>query len=150
MINVCTALPISSHPYIFFNQDCQSITFVGFKVTTEGNLVDPAHQMQILEANIMTKALYNGIVLQGVDFNDDYRSWKKAKMIQKLSTVMGIKPCDPDHTYILTTDNLIKILAIHMRFRYMFLTMSCRGIDQLSGIRYLGIVYCLPATDAFD
>lgn len=32
---------------------------------------------------------------------------------------MGVEwPCDPDDSYELTTDNLKKILAIHMRFRY--------------------------------
>ena len=41
-------------------------------------------------------------------------------MIYKLSTVMGSSAKDikdPDETYVLTVDNLIKILAIHMRFR---------------------------------
>ena len=32
---------------------------------------------------------------------------------------MGVEwPYDPDDSYELTTDNLKKILAIHMRFRY--------------------------------
>ena len=44
-------------------------------------------------------------------------------MITKLATVMGIRVdpttiYDPDVTYELTTDNLIKMLAIQMRFRY--------------------------------
>ena len=44
-------------------------------------------------------------------------------MIMKLSIVMGIK-CfttkdvdDPDESYVLTVDNLIKMLAIQTRFR---------------------------------
>ena len=51
--------------------------------------------------------------------DDDHRNWVKGLMIQKISTVMGIEwPYDPDETYVLTVDNLIKILAIQMRFRY--------------------------------
>ena len=39
-------------------------------------------------------------------------------MLHKLGRVMGLeKPKDPDVSYVLTVDNLIKILAIQMRFR---------------------------------
>ena len=112
-----TLICSSSHPYIFFNQDRISITFVGFMVTCSGDLIDPTHK-GVLERNIMTQDLYTGIKRQGVNFNEDYRQWTKSIMIQKISTVMGVKPYDPDETYVLTVDNLIKILAIQMRFRY--------------------------------
>ena len=109
----------SSHPYIFFNQDRISVTFVGFMVTRNGDLIDPTHK-GVLERSIMTQQLYTGLKAQGVDFDEDYRRWGKGVMIQKISTVMGIEwPYDPDETYVLTVDNLIKILAIQMRFRCM-------------------------------
>ena len=39
-------------------------------------------------------------------------------MIEKLCFVMGIEyPSDPDDSYVLTLDNMNKMLAIHMRFR---------------------------------
>ena len=40
-------------------------------------------------------------------------------MIKKLTIVMCGEECphDPDKSYVLTIDNLIKILAIQMRFR---------------------------------
>lgn len=42
----------------------------------------------------------------------------RGEKIQKLCGVMGVEwPYDPDDSYELTTDNLKKILAIHMRFR---------------------------------
>ena len=41
--------------------------------------------------------------------------------IENLCSVMGINDMDdPDPTYELTTDNVEKILAIHMRFRLVF------------------------------
>ena len=44
----------------------------------------------------------------------------RADRIEKLCSVMGVEwPYDPDNTYELTTDNMKKILAIHMRFRYV-------------------------------
>ncbi len=114
----------STHPYIFFNQDRESITFVGFTVTPEGDLIDPATQ-QVLENAIMTPQLYEGLQHNGVNFQDNfqdnYRNWGKKVMIEKISTVMGVDfPYDPDESYVLTVDNLIKVLAIQMRFRYKY------------------------------
>lgn len=70
----------------------------------------------------MTKKLYFGLQNNGVNFKDDFRKWKKEEMIRKICTVMGLelshgKDHDPDKSYVLTIDNVIKILAIQMRFR---------------------------------
>ena len=46
------------------------------------------------------------------------------EMIQKLGNVLGIassKLQNPDESYVLTVDNVMKMLAIHMRFRYWFI-----------------------------
>ncbi len=70
----------------------------------------------------MTPQLYTGLVCQGVNFQDDYRSWTRPVMIEKILRVMGIEDLhDPDESYVLTVDNLIKILAIQMRFRHELL-----------------------------
>ena len=68
-------------------------------------------------------------------------------MIEKIATVMGIEfPYDPDESYVLTVDNLIKILAIQMRFR----SVSCLSICPLHFLACLSVcehVYpsiCLP------
>ena len=42
------------------------------------------------------------------------------QMIEKLGNVLGIdrsKLKNPDDSYVLTVDNVMKMLAIHMRFR---------------------------------
>ena len=86
-------------------------------VTHNGDLIDPALR-GILERAIMTQQLYKGLKANKVNFEEDYRTWQKGTMIEKIATVMGIEfPYDPDETYVLTVDNLIKILAIQMRFR---------------------------------
>ena len=115
--DVFTLFPFSSHPYIFFNQDKVSVTFVGFRVARNGDLID-SDRGGVLERSIMSQNLYTGLKTQRVNFDEDYRRWPKEIMIEKISTVMGIvRPYDPDETYVLTVDNLIKILAIQMRFR---------------------------------
>ena len=111
-------LPFSSpHPYLYFNQDGISITFVGFTVTPQGDLYNPNSQA-ILERAIMTPNLFTGLQLNKVNFQDSHLNWTKPQMIEKISTVMGVEfPYDPDKSYVLTVDNVIKILAIQMRFR---------------------------------
>ena len=107
----------SSHPYIFFNNDRTSITFVGFRVTQTGDLINPV-DMKVIERGIITPQLYVGLKQNQVNFDEDYRAWSREEMIKKITTVMGLNPKhDPDNSYVLTTDNLIKMLAIQMRFR---------------------------------
>ena len=66
----------------------------------------------------MSPQLYTGLQHNRVNFNDDYRFWQKHTMIERISAVMGVEyPYDPDDSYVLTADNIIKILAIQMRFR---------------------------------
>ena len=137
LANVCTTI-CSSHPYIFFNNDGVSITFVGFIINRNGDLVDP--RRTVLEPHIMTPHLYKGLIRQGVNFSDDYRTWNKALMIEKLALVMGIQYLhDPDETYVLTVDNLIKILAIQMRFRcgIPVVIMGETGCGKTRLIRYM-------------
>ena len=99
-----------------------SMTFVGFTVTRNGDLCDPSHRGTILEKGIMDRQLYTGLSAQKVNFDEDYCRWSKEMMIRKILTVNGIDEShDPDPTYILTVDNLIKILAIQMRFRHVSL-----------------------------
>ena len=94
-----------------------SITFVGFKVTKNGDLIDPTHG-KVLEKAIITPKLYTGLKANKVNFDEDYRRWQKGVMIEKIARVMGKNSLyDPDKSYVLTVDNLIKILAILMRFR---------------------------------
>ena len=132
----------SAHPYLFFNQDGQSMTFVGFSVTKRGDLIDPANN-HILQRGIMTRDLYRGLEAQKVRFSDDYRRWRKSEIIQKLSTVMGVDyPYDPDESYVLTVDNLIKMLAIHMRFRWALFALVLKFL--------LVDILCFSSMGGFD
>ena len=107
---------LSAHPYIFFNDDGMTLTFVGFMVSPRGDLINASKR--ILEQAIMSIQLKEALKPQGADFEDNYETWNKGKMISKIGTVMGLSQVhDPDPSYVLTVDNLIKILAIQMRFR---------------------------------
>ena len=100
-----------------FNEDKTSITFVGFNVTESGDLLDPESE-EVLEEAIMAPQLHQILKHNKVNFSDNYSRWTKLDMIKKIATVMGIGYLyDPDESYVLTVDNVIKILAIQMRFR---------------------------------
>ena len=92
---------------------------MGFMVTPNGDLIDrTAGGIQSLERAIMTKQLYTGLKQNRVNFDENYQNWETAVMIEKIGTVMGLDYIyNPDSSYVLTVDNLIKILAIQMRFR---------------------------------
>ncbi|XP_016375895.1 E3 ubiquitin-protein ligase rnf213-alpha-like, partial [Sinocyclocheilus rhinocerous] len=109
------------HPYIFFNDDHESMTFIGFHLHPNAqkriDAIDPLTK-RVIKQNIMTRELYEGLKLQRVPFNIDFDQLPRHEKIERLSRVLGIQsPSDPDETYELTTDNMLKILAIHMRFR---------------------------------
>ena len=107
----------SYHPYLFFNEDGFSITFVGFNVNDKGDIVDPIKN-EIITARALKRDLYVGLQSNGVNFSENYYDWGKEKMIEKIGMVMGIQnPTDPDPSYVLTADNVIKMFAILMKFR---------------------------------
>ena len=66
----------SLHPYIFFNQDGVTMTFVGFHIDHNGNLFDPDRRV-IIQPNLMSGHLRTGLSFQKVDMNSNYESWSK-------------------------------------------------------------------------
>lgn len=66
------------HPYIFFNQDKLTATFVGFTVTDGGDLLDPRTN-EILEKCIVEKALRP--TMKMLKFNENYQLWLVAVLL---------------------------------------------------------------------
>ena len=106
----------SPHPYVFFNDDGDSISFLGIHLDRNLNLV--AEQTgEVMEESIMGRGLYQGLVGNNVVFNRDFDSKSRKEKLEVLSRVFGVEAVDPDESYELTYDNIMKMLAIHMRFR---------------------------------
>ena len=57
------------HPYIFFNKDQNSMTFIGFCATFSGDLIDPISEDVICE-RILSEELKEGLSDQDVSFDD--------------------------------------------------------------------------------
>ena len=73
---IIVLLLFSPHPYLFFNQDHITMTFLGFFINSAGDLVDP-QTSQTLEKGLMSKPLRNGLQAQRVDFATNIETSKK-------------------------------------------------------------------------
>uniref|UniRef100_A0A8B9ZNF4 RING-type E3 ubiquitin transferase n=1 Tax=Anas zonorhyncha TaxID=75864 RepID=A0A8B9ZNF4_9AVES len=109
------------HPYLFFNDDRVSMTFIGFHFQPNDSkgvdAINPLNR-KIIKRNVMTSQLYSGLLLQRVPFDIPFDTLSRHEKLERLCMVLGISwVTDPDETYELTTDNVLKILAIEMRFR---------------------------------
>ncbi|XP_052050777.1 E3 ubiquitin-protein ligase RNF213 isoform X2 [Apodemus sylvaticus] len=109
------------HPYVFFNGDRMTMTFIGFHLQINDNgyvdAINPSSG-KVIKKDVMTKQLFDGLRLQRVPFNIDFDNLPRYEKLERLCLALGIEwPSDPDETYELTTDNMLKILAIEMRFR---------------------------------
>ncbi|XP_029383406.1 E3 ubiquitin-protein ligase rnf213-beta [Echeneis naucrates] len=114
-----------SHPYIFFNADRFSMSFLGFHVKSQRHslcAVDP-HSNKILIENVMSQKLFEDLERQRICLTEDFDQLPRQNKIKRISHVVGARKgmldatFDPDPTYELTADNVMKMLAINMRFR---------------------------------
>ncbi|RVE59876.1 hypothetical protein OJAV_G00193340 [Oryzias javanicus] len=115
------------HPYIFFNADHSSMSFLGFNIQpcqrrSTLDAVDPCSN-KVLIQNVMPQKLYEGLNRQRICLTENFDLLPRSDKIKRISCVVGAKKgitdksFDPDPTYELTADNVMKMLAIHMRFR---------------------------------
>ena len=68
----------SFHPYLLFNQDNISFTFVGFNVTFDGDAIDPATH-KVIVPKIMSSGLRRALmeVDKDIDLLEDCRKWRR-------------------------------------------------------------------------
>ncbi|XP_006105644.1 E3 ubiquitin-protein ligase RNF213 [Myotis lucifugus] len=131
------------HPYLFFNGDRTSMTFIGFHLEPKlkGTLDAIDHvSKKVIKKDVMNKDLYRVLLRQGVPFNVDFDALPRPEKLERLCLALGIQqPMDPDNTYELTTDNMLKILAIEMRFRsgIPVIIMGETGCGKTRLIRFL-------------
>ena len=110
------------HPYVFFNSDLSTFTFLGF-VVQNTNLLDC--NGKILAAKVMSDDLEKQIRRQAYDepeiLGENFDKLPRPRRFIKLCRVLGVenevKGKNIDSNYELTQDNVLKILAIYMRFR---------------------------------
>ncbi|XP_078736318.1 E3 ubiquitin-protein ligase rnf213-alpha-like [Lampetra fluviatilis] len=131
------------HPYVFFNADRHSLTFLGFHMQLNlrrgVDAVDPRTR-DVLKPDAISIQLYMSLRAQRVDFNVNFDTLPRNAKVETLCTVLGIaQPSDPDTTYELTMDNVLKMLAIHMRLRcgIPVVVMGETGCGKTRLVKYL-------------
>ncbi|KAM4623618.1 E3 ubiquitin-protein ligase rnf213-beta [Polymixia lowei] len=136
------------HPYIFFNADRFSMSFLGFHVKRRArgsslDAVDP-HSTRVLIGDVMTPKLFEGLENQNISLTEDFDQLSRPDKIKRISCVVGakrgmMKQFDPDPTYELTADNVKKMLAIQMRFRcgIPVIIMGETGCGKTRLVRFL-------------
>ncbi|XP_052239407.1 E3 ubiquitin-protein ligase rnf213-alpha-like [Dreissena polymorpha] len=140
----------SPHPYLFFNYDHETFTFLGFIIERgSGNMIDKKSNA-VLDRAIMTTTLYDALVRNKVPLQENFDNLDRKRKIEKLCQVMGVKvQHDPDKTYELTTDNVKKILAIYMRFRcdIPVIIMGETGCGKTRLVKFMCALQCPPYVD---
>ncbi|ESO09860.1 hypothetical protein HELRODRAFT_190307 [Helobdella robusta] len=121
----------SSHPYLFFNYDNHSFTFMGFIVNPKnGDVIEPVTGKVLMEQAV-SLPLYQALARNRVNLNENFDNlnsyfgvtyiWillRRMEKLQKMCLVMGKEYMhDPDNTFELTADNVKKLMAIYMRFK---------------------------------
>ena len=132
------------HPYVFFNADMTTFTFLGVRVHNSNLLDSNGH---VLAHNVMTPDLEQQIKRQAYDephiLGEHFDNLPNEQKFTKLCRVLGVenemKGRNVDVNYELTQDNVMKLLAIHMRFRcdIPVIIMGETGCGKTRLIEYL-------------
>lgn len=109
----------SSHPYVFFNEDSHTMSFINVKIDPNGYLLDASGlPVEGIPQPIASPDLVASLKRQDDDLSTDFNTKSREKKLEILCRVLGHRDTfDPDPSYELTTDNVLKILAVYMRFR---------------------------------
>ena len=71
-ICMCGLLRRSPHPYLFFNDDGNSFTFMGFIIDRQtGDILDP-HTRDVLTANALPRQLLEALERNKVNLNENF------------------------------------------------------------------------------
>uniref|UniRef100_A0A0G4FFV2 CBM20 domain-containing protein n=1 Tax=Chromera velia CCMP2878 TaxID=1169474 RepID=A0A0G4FFV2_9ALVE len=146
----------SPHPYLFFNSDGTSFSFLGMTVSKAGHLKD--QHGNVVEDRIMTPELRRALddqCIQGVinPFSESCRfnALDKAQKIEFLGRVMGLDyPHDPDERFELTEDNAQKMMAVEMRRRCGIpaVTMGETGCGKTALLTYRSALKMPPGVSS--
>ncbi|XP_019856423.1 PREDICTED: uncharacterized protein LOC109584956 [Amphimedon queenslandica] len=135
----------SMHPYLFFNKNRTSVTHVGLQFETKNSQI-------VLQDTYTQKEIKADIAPELFDFltksvkiplqSTSNCSENELDLIERLLEFMNIKTDEiksPDETYVLTQDNLTKIMAIQTRFRCQIpvVLMGETGCGKTHLIRFM-------------
>ncbi|XP_067940322.1 E3 ubiquitin-protein ligase rnf213-alpha-like [Watersipora subatra] len=126
----------SNYPYLFFNEDGESFTSLGFDARrgNRGYALFNTNTNEMFPHHSMSADLYQALQANQVPISENFDHLQRVKQLKKLRSIMAKNVVlrkavakkstqmfsdtdDPDPNYVLTMDNAKKILAIHQRLR---------------------------------
>lgn len=114
-----------AHPYIIFNADGVTFTFMGIYLDRKNykfkNPNRPNEFIELPELQLKSN-LRIALLKQRVPIFENFNDFPRTRKINDLRNVMGLNQTDqisldPDVNYQLTMDNCLKLMAIFMRLR---------------------------------
>jgi hypothetical protein len=113
-----------AHPYILFNNDQETLTFMGIFLDRRTYQFINPNTNQPLEGEFIkfSAQLRIELLKQKIPIYDNFNELPRTKKINTLRYVMGLDyggllHHDPDQSYELTVDNCLKLMAIFLRLR---------------------------------
>lgn len=140
-----------SHPYIIFNSDQQTFTFMGIYLDRRSyKFINPNTEEPIEGDFIKISPLLRiELLKQKIPIYDNFNHFPRTKKINILRKVMGLDSkeliCyDPDSTYELTVDNCLKLMAIFLRLKcnHPVIIMGETGCGKTRKVSIEGKVIC--------
>lgn len=135
-----------THPYIIFNADHTTFTFMGIYVDRKHyKFVNPnTNEIIDLPELELKSNMRIALLTQRVPIFENFNNFPRTKKINNIRIVMGLNQpdqlgFDPDPTYQLTMDNSLKLMAIFMRLRCNnpVVIMGETGCGKTRMIKYL-------------
>jgi len=85
---VCGLLHCSPHPYLFFNDDGNSFSFMGFIIDRQtGDILDP-HTHDVLTANVLPLQLLEALERNRVNLNENFDQLPRSVQFPALSFLL--------------------------------------------------------------
>ena len=143
-----------THPYIIFNSDRRSFTFMGVYVDRRSyKFVNPNTNTPIDIPELQFKSNLRIALLNAqIPIFENFNSFPRTKKINSLRTVMGLDQQDqigqdPDVNYQLTMDNCLKLMAIYMRLRCNnpVIIMGETGCGKTRKVKFFSDLHLRPA-----
>lgn len=143
-----------THPYIIFNSDQQTFTFMGIYLDRRTYRFINPNTEQPMEGNDfvnISAQLRIELLKQRVPIYDNFNSLPRTKKINTLRIVMGLDSRDlinhdPDSTYELTIDNCLKLMAIFLRLRcnHPVIIMGETGCGKTRKVKFFSDLHVNP------
>eukprot|EP01130_Rhizamoeba_saxonica_P005883 TRINITY_DN2328_c0_g2_i1.p1 TRINITY_DN2328_c0_g2~~TRINITY_DN2328_c0_g2_i1.p1 ORF type:complete len:3185 (-),score=755.13 TRINITY_DN2328_c0_g2_i1:18-8699(-) len=124
----------SDHPFVVFNQSRVSSSAV-----KSGGLNIISLNPRLIDDN-MNATMKETLMLNGFNFDFDYRKISRENALALLSITLGVEDYhDPQPEYVLTFDNIMKMISVQLRVKYNIpsIIMGETGCGKTSLIRYL-------------